>query len=55
VFGHLFTLLTTPLPDDKASLIIKQYSNLVDLCQCIDREFFAHSSGGSSESNFERL
>lgn len=34
VFGHLFTLLTTPLPDSgRIVAIIKQHRNLVDLCQ----------------------
>ena len=57
VFGHLFTLLTTPLPDPKIVSIIKQHKNLVELCQAIDREYFDNvgaSSGGSSE-DFQRI
>ena len=56
MFGHLFTLLTTPLPDPKIVAIIKQHKNLVELCQTIDREYFdsVASSNGSSE-DFQRI
>ncbi len=55
MFGHLFTLLTTPLPDTRFANIIKQHKNLMDLCHFIDREFFSRTSSGASSENFERL
>ena len=58
VFGHLFTILTTPLPDNRLSSIVRQHTNLVELCQGIDKEYFdrldASSSKGSSET-FEKV
>eukprot|EP00096_Caligus_rogercresseyi_P011743 TRINITY_DN4726_c0_g1_i1.p1 TRINITY_DN4726_c0_g1~~TRINITY_DN4726_c0_g1_i1.p1 ORF type:complete len:282 (+),score=74.48 TRINITY_DN4726_c0_g1_i1:74-847(+) len=44
VFGHLFTILTTKLPCDGLASVVRKYQNLVDLCHCIDKEFFGHSS-----------
>lgn len=58
VFGHLFTILTTPMPDNRFSAIVRQFQNLVELCQTVDREFFdriGSPSSRSSEDNFERL
>ena len=54
VFGHLFTILTTPMPDNgRMASIVKSHSNLVELCSFIDREYFDRSS--SDGSNFETL
>ena len=41
VFGHLFTILTTPLPDNRMSAIVRQHKNLVELCQTVDKEYFS--------------
>ncbi|KAF8768099.1 Metaxin-2 like protein [Argiope bruennichi] len=40
VFGHLFAILTTPLPDNRLCSILREYQNLVDLCQRIDVDYF---------------
>ncbi|GIY15459.1 metaxin-2 [Caerostris darwini] len=40
VFGHLFAILTTPLPDNRLCTIVREYQNLVDLCQRIDVDYF---------------
>lgn len=42
MFGHLFTILTTELPDVDLASIVKQYQNLVGFCQRIEKEFFFH-------------
>lgn len=46
VFGHLFTILTTTLPDNRLSGIVRKHTNLVELCQGIDKEYFDRISGG---------
>ncbi|XP_043280264.1 metaxin-2-like isoform X2 [Venturia canescens] len=40
VFGHLFTILTTPLDDNKLAEIVKSFPDLVDLCRRIEKSFF---------------
>ena len=40
VFGHLFSILTTPLPDSRMAGIIRGYKNLVELCQTVDKAYF---------------
>jgi len=59
VFGHLFAILTTPLPDSRLANIVRSFKNLTDLCQHIDKEFFdgnsASSSSTRSSENFEKL
>jgi len=40
VFGHLFAIMNTPLPDNKLCFIIGEYRNLVDLCRRIDVQYF---------------
>lgn len=40
VFGHLFAILTTPLPDNRLSSIVREYQNLLDLCRRIDIQYF---------------
>jgi len=56
VFGHLFAILTTPLPDARLASIVRQFKNLIDLCQQIDKEFFdGNSSSSRSSENFEKL
>lgn len=40
VFGHIYTLLTTDLPNQEFALIIKKYNNLVKFCERIDHLYF---------------
>uniref|UniRef100_A0A2P2I705 Metaxin-2 n=1 Tax=Hirondellea gigas TaxID=1518452 RepID=A0A2P2I705_9CRUS len=57
VFGHLFTLLTTPLPDSSLASVVRSYPTLVTLCRNIDGEYFkkgvreTSSSGGRTSRN----
>ena len=46
VYGHLFVLMTTPLPDNRLAATIRTYKNLVDLCKRIDKEFFTRLNKG---------
>merc|ERR1712029_291547 len=55
VFGHPFSILTTPLPDNRLATIVRQHKNLTDLCQQIDKEFFDGNSSSRSSENFEKL
>ncbi|KAF2347705.1 Metaxin glutathione S-transferase domain [Trinorchestia longiramus] len=40
VFGHLYTLLTTPLPDSGLASVVRSYPSLVTLCRTIEGEYF---------------
>lgn len=40
VFGHIFTILTTPLPSSEMANIVKSYTSLVNLCKRIETEYF---------------
>jgi len=40
VFGHLFAILTTPLPDNRLKTIVRKYQNLVTLCEKVERDYF---------------
>lgn len=41
VFGHIFTILTTPLPNNNLQQLIKNnFQTLVDLCFRIEKDFF---------------
>lgn len=40
VFGHLYTIITTPLPDNRLATVVRSYRNLVDLCQTIEHRYF---------------
>lgn len=44
VFGHLFTILTTPLPVNKLAEIVKSYPDLVDLCKRIEQRYFQRTN-----------
>jgi len=55
VFGHLFSILTTPLPDTRLASIVRQHKNLVELCQQIDKEYFDRLTSSKSSENFEKL
>ena len=40
VFGHLFTLLTTSLPEGHFAEIVQQFPNLTAFCRKIDEKYF---------------
>ncbi|CAG9863315.1 unnamed protein product [Phyllotreta striolata] len=40
VFGHLFTILTTPLPRSDLANIVRNYPSLIDLVKRIENEYF---------------
>ena len=40
MFGHVFTLLTTPMPDNRLASIVRSYPNLVEACQFIEKIYF---------------
>ncbi|XP_021940906.1 metaxin-2-like isoform X2 [Zootermopsis nevadensis] len=44
VFGHLFTILTTPLPNNRFASIVRGYSNLIDLCKLVEKEYFERTA-----------
>ncbi|CAG0914087.1 unnamed protein product [Notodromas monacha] len=48
VFGHLFSLLTTHLPDSRLSAVVHTYDNLVELCSTVENEFFQRIEGSVS-------
>ncbi|VDK51946.1 unnamed protein product [Anisakis simplex] len=39
-FGHLFTILTTELPNMDLVNCLRKYSNLTDFCRLIDEKYF---------------
>ena len=55
MFGHIFTILTTPLPDNRLASIVRNHKNLTDLCQGIDKEYFDRSTSSKGSENFEQL
>ena len=55
VFGHIFTILTTPLPDNRLASIVRQHKNLTDLCQGIDKEYFDRMASSRGSENFEKI
>lgn len=40
VFGHLFSIITTPLLNNRFAATIRAYDNLVQLCVRIETEFY---------------
>ena len=40
VYGHLYTIITTPLQDTRLASIVNGYSNLVKLTNHVDAEYF---------------
>lgn len=45
VFGHIFTILTTPLPNNNLQQLIKNnFQSLVDLCSRIEKDFFGKNA-----------
>jgi len=41
VFGHLFTILTTTLPDNRLAETVQKFENLVHFCKNIDQKYFS--------------
>ncbi|KAK0166006.1 hypothetical protein PV328_004468 [Microctonus aethiopoides] len=41
VFGHLYTILTTPIPGNRLAEIVHRFPDLVDLCKRIEKSFFS--------------
>lgn len=40
VFGHIFTIITTPLLDNKLAKIVQGHPKLVNLCKRIEIRYF---------------
>ncbi|XP_014486028.1 PREDICTED: metaxin-2-like isoform X2 [Dinoponera quadriceps] len=40
VFGHIFTIITTPLPNNELARIVKGYPKLIKLCKHIETSIF---------------
>lgn len=40
VFGHLFTILTTPLPNTHIANTVRNFPTLINLVQRIERDYF---------------
>lgn len=40
VFGHIFTIITTPLPNNRLAMIVQSYPKLVNLCKRIETRYF---------------
>ncbi|XP_063226355.1 metaxin-2 [Bacillus rossius redtenbacheri] len=40
VFGHVFTILTTPLLNNRFAAVVRGYDNLVELCKRVEKDFF---------------
>lgn len=41
-FGHLYTILTTDLPNNRIAEALKKHQNLIEFCKRIDDELFAN-------------
>lgn len=51
VFGHVFTLLTTPLPDNRLASIVRSYPNLVEACQFLEKTYFQKPTAQNRNDN----
>lgn len=40
VFGHLFTILTTPLPNNQIANTVRNFPPLVELLQRVEKTYF---------------
>ncbi|XP_014262251.1 metaxin-2-like isoform X3 [Cimex lectularius] len=40
VFGHVYTILATPLPNNRFAATVRGYTNLLDHCMRIERQLF---------------
>lgn len=45
VFGHLFTILTTPLPNSQMANTARKYPALIDLVKRIETKYFKTEIG----------
>ncbi|XP_054280796.1 metaxin-2-like [Macrosteles quadrilineatus] len=43
VFAHIFTILTTPLPNNQFAATVRCYPKLVDHCMRIEKEYFSEN------------
>ncbi|KAK0074428.1 hypothetical protein PV325_008340, partial [Microctonus aethiopoides] len=43
VFGHLYTILTTPIPGNRLAEIVHRFPDLVDLCKRIEKRYFGRT------------
>ena len=51
-----FSILTTPLPDNRPKNIVQQFGNLTRLCENIERDYFERlNSSDSDNGNFVKL
>ncbi|XP_003702853.1 metaxin-2 isoform X2 [Megachile rotundata] len=46
VFGHIFTIITTPLPGNTLARIVKSYPLLIHLCERIETSIFSPQTIG---------
>jgi len=54
VFGHLYSILTTPLVDNKLAEMVQSHENLTRFCRMIDNLYFKELDF-AHDSNFEFL
>lgn len=40
IFGHLFTILTTPLPNSHIANIVRNFPSLINLVQRVEKDYF---------------
>ncbi|XP_071439589.1 metaxin-2-like isoform X2 [Hetaerina americana] len=50
VFGHVFTLMSTPLPDNRLASIVRNFPELRKLSNHIEGEYFANTLSNTSSS-----
>ena len=55
VFGHVFTLLTTPLPDNRLASIVRSYPNLVEACQFLEKTFFQKPTAKTTDDDSDNF
>jgi len=41
VFGHLYTILTTTLPDNRLAAAVQKHPSLVKFCKTIEKQYFS--------------
>ncbi|XP_050301228.1 metaxin-2 [Anthonomus grandis grandis] len=51
VFGHFFTILTTPLPRNDLAKIVRNYPSLINLVEKIERDYFKKDARPLEASN----
>ncbi|CAG2057857.1 unnamed protein product [Timema podura] len=51
VFGHVFTILTTPLPNNQFAGIVRGYDNLIELCKRVEKDYFEKHMQQSRNNN----